>query len=385
MAASRQSRPLAKVIKVRKRSAPQPREPIVQAAEPTLAAESRLQPLDVAAPLAAIATTQKQNRATAPVAELATNDPSKLAEPTLVAESRPQPLDVAAPLAAIATPPKPTRATAPVAELTTNDPTKLAEPTLAQLINGSPTSQPASQQESQLADVIEAHIPISAERERRQPASPTPLLTKAPLPIQPRESRDPVVQFAAENTLAAIDQLEDAEAVPIAQLQETVPEEIQPIEELAPADDGLKPIGSVLARVSPQSGEMPRDYATPKFSREPMIPHSMGTSRDVSESLVFWEAPALCHRPLYFEDINLERHGHKFPLVQPAVSAAHFFGRVPLMPYLMLSEHNCECQYTLGHYRPGDYAPYSLYIPKLRLVPGTVQVGTVAAVLFAFP
>jgi len=182
-------------------------------------------------------------------------------------------------------------------------------------------------------------------------------------------------QFAPENSRNIIGRVQDAAT----QAQDSSSEELVPI------DDGLKPIGTLLTKILPEAGAMPRDYATAKFSLAGEIAHPMGKSRDVPESLVFWEAPGLCHRPLYFEDVNLERHGYKFPVVQPAVSAAHFFGRIPLMPYMMLSEHNAECQYALGHYRPGDYAPYSLYIPKLRLGPGTVQAAVVTGVLFAFP
>ncbi|NNJ28132.1 hypothetical protein [Alienimonas chondri] len=40
------------------------------------------------------------------------------------------------------------------------------------------------------------------------------------------------------------------------------------------------------------------------------------------------------HRPLYFEDPNLERCGISTgPLTQPIVSGAHFFGTVPLLPW----------------------------------------------------
>jgi hypothetical protein len=111
----------------------------------------------------------------------------------------------------------------------------------------------------------------------------------------------------------------------------------------------------------------------------------MGVSRDTAESMVMWEAPAVCYRPLYFEDVNVERYGYKVPLVQPMLSAAHFFGRAPLLPYMMLTERSRECGYSLGHYRPGDYAPYSLYIPKPRLDATAVEATAVLGLILAFP
>ena len=72
-----------------------------------------------------------------------------------------------------------------------------------------------------------------------------------------------------------------------------------------------------------------------------------------------WKAAALCHKPLYFEDVHLERYGHSWGWhLQPFVSGAHFFTTIPILPYKMGLETPNECVYTLGHYRPGDCAPY---------------------------
>jgi hypothetical protein len=72
-----------------------------------------------------------------------------------------------------------------------------------------------------------------------------------------------------------------------------------------------------------------------------------------------WTASQLCHKPLYFEDVQLERYGHMAgPWVQPLASAANFFLTIPILPYKMGLETPNECVYTLGYYRPGDCAPY---------------------------
>jgi hypothetical protein len=79
-----------------------------------------------------------------------------------------------------------------------------------------------------------------------------------------------------------------------------------------------------------------------------------------------WEAPALCHGPLYFEETNLERNGYSQKYlrgVQPLVSSANFFGTSFILPYLLVAEPPCECVYTLGEYRPGSCVPFRWNYP----------------------
>jgi len=81
--------------------------------------------------------------------------------------------------------------------------------------------------------------------------------------------------------------------------------------------------------------------------------------RDFRLTTFTWTAPSTCHKPLYFEEVNVERYGHSAgPIVQPLVSGAHFFGNVFMLPYHMGLNPLNECMYTLGHYRPGDCAPW---------------------------
>ena len=85
------------------------------------------------------------------------------------------------------------------------------------------------------------------------------------------------------------------------------------------------------------------------------------TGRSWCETTYMWKASALCHKPLYFEDEALERYGHSWgPCLDPLVSGAHFFTKLPVLPYCMGVTPPCECVYTLGHYRPGSCAPYTI-------------------------
>ena len=72
-----------------------------------------------------------------------------------------------------------------------------------------------------------------------------------------------------------------------------------------------------------------------------------------------WTASSLCHKPLYFENQQLERYGHTHgPVLQPFHSAAHFFVSLATLPYQSAIHPPTECRYALGYYRPGNCAPW---------------------------
>ncbi|MCA9179352.1 MAG: hypothetical protein KDB14_33070 [Planctomycetales bacterium] len=98
-----------------------------------------------------------------------------------------------------------------------------------------------------------------------------------------------------------------------------------------------------------------------------------------------WVAPGTMHQPLYFEDVNLERAGHSWLWLQPAASAAHFFGRIPALPYLLVAHPPRECVYTLGHYRPGSCAPMLRRWPRPRLSAALAQAGLSTGLVFLVP
>ena len=115
-----------------------------------------------------------------------------------------------------------------------------------------------------------------------------------------------------------------------------------------------------------------RDYDAPKFA-----------GRNFAPTLFTWKATGTCHKPLYFEDVQLERYGHSWnPVVQPFASAAHFFVSVPLLPYKMGLTPPNECMYTLGYYRPGNCAPY-MFEPLPLSLRAAMYEGA-AATAFAF-
>lgn len=151
------------------------------------------------------------------------------------------------------------------------------------------------------------------------------------------------------------------------------------------AGDGLRPMEDLSVDIQPESGDLPGDPAAAKFAAAGQVQHMAGTSRPWPLYSYWWEAPAVCHRPLYFEEVNLERYGYSCGVAQPVVSAAHFFGTIPALPYLMAAEPCSRCVYTLGHYRPGSCAPLQIVRPPLSLRGAAAEAGVVTGLIFAIP
>ena len=95
-----------------------------------------------------------------------------------------------------------------------------------------------------------------------------------------------------------------------------------------------------------------------------------------------WRSPNLAYQPLYFEQPNLERYGIQRGVFQPVYSGVHFFTSVALLPYQTGVRRPHECEYGLGHYRPGDCAP--AIRNRLEWSPrGLIRQGVVAGGLIA--
>jgi hypothetical protein len=108
--------------------------------------------------------------------------------------------------------------------------------------------------------------------------------------------------------------------------------------------------------------------------------------RNWSLTTMTWKASAVCHKPLYFEQMALERYGHScHPLLEPFVSGAHFFVTIPMLPYEMGMDPPWECQYPLGYYRPGNCAPHLLYPMPISLRGAIAEAGVVTGLVFILP
>lgn len=116
----------------------------------------------------------------------------------------------------------------------------------------------------------------------------------------------------------------------------------------------------------------PMENASSLFSRlqipddwrkeEEIIPTGTRESQDMivwNSKSYTWTSPVFYHRPLYYEQPNLERYGNgPRRLFQPAISSAHFFMSTPMIPVKMLFNAPWSDIYTLGEGRPGNWVPW---------------------------
>ncbi len=120
--------------------------------------------------------------------------------------------------------------------------------------------------------------------------------------------------------------------------------------------------------------------------QECLIEQAAYQERSWDHAKVTWKAPNLCHKPLYFEEVNLERYGHTGgPFLQPVISSAHFFANIAVLPYKMGVHAPNECQYALGYYRPGNCAPWIVPPVPLSLRGGLYQAAAMTGTFLLIP
>ena len=146
----------------------------------------------------------------------------------------------------------------------------------------------------------------------------------------------------------------------------------------------MTPLSSISLR-GEQGGRQPEDYASRSFPFADCQNDAESLFRSWATLEFNWAPSACAHHPLYFEDVNLERHGLSFGIAQPAVSAAHFFGNILALPYHVTNQHPHHCVYDLGHCRPGRCVPYYHYHSPLNVRAGLAEAGTIVGLVFLIP
>lgn len=139
-----------------------------------------------------------------------------------------------------------------------------------------------------------------------------------------------------------------------------------------------------LARLS----EPDLEYITEQWGlpRECQLPNIAFQPRQWLPTTMTWKASGLCHKPLYFEEVSLERYGHTVgPFAQPVLSTAHFFVNIAVLPYKMGIHPPNECQYALGYYRPGNCAPWIIPPVPISLRGALFEAGAIGAGIALIP
>lgn len=130
-------------------------------------------------------------------------------------------------------------------------------------------------------------------------------------------------------------------------------------------DPGLKSLGQLGAdiRLPEQTDGDGKLQPSPQMvapAAPPPTPFRRGSAGGLYAP---WTSPPygyplnFCYRPLYFEEVNLERYGHSWGVLQPVVSGVRFFGNFLLLPAHMAVQRPGFCTYHVHPYLPGGPAP----------------------------
>ena len=187
-------------------------------------------------------------------------------------------------------------------------------------------------------------------------------------PVEPGESQP---TGFVDRRLVSVVHMEGSEDIPESAEELSAPPEPEPHMGMPVTVDIRPPDGAVPNNRAPNSWEATREFPS---------------DREWGDLFYSWASPGICHRPLYFEEVNLERYGlTRAGRFQPLCSGAHFFGNAMLLPYRVIAEPSCQCTYVLGHHRPGDCVCYQRHWPPLRSTAGLFQAGTVAGLVYLLP
>lgn len=130
-----------------------------------------------------------------------------------------------------------------------------------------------------------------------------------------------------------------------------------------------------------------RDYARDRAKEVGLVfDQGVAPERAFPAVVMNWNAADLYYRPLYFQDVALERYGHTYgEVVQPFVSLARFGTQFIFLPYQMAIRQPHSCEWALGYYRPGDCAPKLCYPIPLSAQGALAEGVVVTGLVFIIP
>jgi hypothetical protein len=115
------------------------------------------------------------------------------------------------------------------------------------------------------------------------------------------------------------------------------------------------------------------------------VAYQSKTSQYPAQRINF-ENTFLVHRRLHFEELNAERYGWDFGILQPFISTAYFYKDCLLLPYSLASGFNEGFwDSSSGKCLPGSPTPYTLYPPGLSITGGAFEGVVVTGLAFFIP
>jgi hypothetical protein len=146
----------------------------------------------------------------------------------------------------------------------------------------------------------------------------------------------------------------------------------------------IKRVTAIPLDIRPPKGELPSDLGAAAFAKGSGTDERRA-SQDRGEVVVSWTPWTICYRPLYFEEIGLERYGCSSGIWQPGISAAHFFTTIPLLPYKMMVRLPRSCVCSNGFSRCDDCPPPGYTTSGFRLDGAMFEAAIVAGIVLSLP
>ena len=165
--------------------------------------------------------------------------------------------------------------------------------------------------------------------------------------------------------------------------QEPLLDELPPIDpcEAVEGESLFKPIGEIRLHLPDDGKRLPPDCSQ-LFSEA-----RDGNYRRFDTNFCFhWEPTNFLRRPVYFDDVPLERYGQsKSELLQPGISASRFVLSTPMLPYRMALDPPWRCVSNLGHRPPGDCVPCIKQVPPIQGNATFVEAAVAVGLVFLLP
>jgi hypothetical protein len=131
--------------------------------------------------------------------------------------------------------------------------------------------------------------------------------------------------------------------------------------------------------------ERQQNFPPSAYPEEPILSTEAFRGRSFPPAAEIVEPAYVCYGRLHFEHINSERYGWELSILQPFISAAHFYWDVAWLPYHCGTEPCRKFDCDAGYCLPGDPVPLYLYPPELSATGFLAEAGTVTALFFIFP
>jgi hypothetical protein len=155
-------------------------------------------------------------------------------------------------------------------------------------------------------------------------------------------------------------------------------------EDEASIDRFNRSIMDVPVDIRPTQGLLPEDVGAEKFAAEPTIDESL-PSGEPAHVFCAYTPWTICYRPLYFEDIALERYGKNVGYFQTGLSGVRFFTQVAALPYKMTRRPPRSCECSNGFSRPGDCPLPGYGNRRFELDAALVEAAAVTAFVYIIP